>query len=162
MCKRCGHPIGDHWPDDQRCTVRDCNCGGCEAADRTFQKVLVARHSPQNHCLAADGDLLYPPPPLAHAHHGTAHLFLSTRDHVTRSKFGWVKGEESFTVESFVDRHFPVAVGAEQFQILSDFFEAVAKLPEGTPVAGSYFLRGVEQRHLVLAFHKVIFAKGME
>jgi len=88
------------------------------------------------------------------------HLFLSARDHVSRSKFGWVKSDESFTVQSFVTRYFPVAVGAEQIQILFDFFDAVAKLPEGTPVAGSYFLRGIEPRNLGLAFHRVFFAKG--
>jgi hypothetical protein len=71
-----------------------------------------------------------------------------------------VKSGDSFTIESFVSDYFPVPVGARQIEVLSDFFEAVAKLPEGTPVAGSYFLRGVEDRHLVLAFHRVFFAKG--
>jgi len=41
-----------------------------------------------------------------------------------------------------------------------DFFEAVANLPEGSPVAASYFVRGVDQHHVAFAFHRVVFSKA--
>src|SRR5262245_2489239 len=61
---------------------------------------------PRNGFFALEGDVLYPPPPLADARLGSAYLFLSTRDDATRSRFGWVRAEESFTIESFVSRCF--------------------------------------------------------
>ncbi|MBK7928828.1 MAG: hypothetical protein IPJ98_15475 [Bryobacterales bacterium] len=38
MCKHCGHAIGYHWPEDEKCTVTDCNCPGFEPS-RRYQAV---------------------------------------------------------------------------------------------------------------------------
>lgn len=27
-CAFCGHLIGYHWPEDEHCTVKDCDCSG--------------------------------------------------------------------------------------------------------------------------------------
>jgi hypothetical protein len=32
MCKHCGHPIGYHWLEDEKCTVKDCRCPGYKRA----------------------------------------------------------------------------------------------------------------------------------
>lgn len=33
MCKNCGHASGDHWLEDNKCAVRDCQCPGYERPD---------------------------------------------------------------------------------------------------------------------------------
>ena len=33
MCKYCGHASGDHWREDNKCTVKDCQCPGYEKPD---------------------------------------------------------------------------------------------------------------------------------
>jgi hypothetical protein len=33
MCKHCGHPIGYHWLEGEKCTVKDCQCPGYEPAE---------------------------------------------------------------------------------------------------------------------------------
>jgi len=65
------------------------------------------------------------------------------------------------SAQTAADRIVPTLVSwPRSMQTLLDFFEAVAKLPEGTPVAGSYFVRGVEHHHVALAFHRVVFSKA--
>jgi hypothetical protein len=39
-CVHCTHPIGYHWLDDQRCTCKDCECPGYEAAVYPDSKAL--------------------------------------------------------------------------------------------------------------------------
>jgi hypothetical protein len=33
MCKHCGHLIGYHGPEDEKCTVEGCQCSGYEPSD---------------------------------------------------------------------------------------------------------------------------------
>ena len=33
MCKYCGHAYGDHWREDNKCAVKDCQCPGYEKPD---------------------------------------------------------------------------------------------------------------------------------
>jgi hypothetical protein len=33
MCKLCGHAYGDHWREDNKCAVKDCQCPGYEKPD---------------------------------------------------------------------------------------------------------------------------------
>ncbi len=33
MCKHCGHVYGDHWGEDNKCTVKDCQCPGYATSD---------------------------------------------------------------------------------------------------------------------------------
>jgi hypothetical protein len=70
--------------------------------------------------------------------------FLSARDHRTRSRFGWV------------------TVVSEAFSFVRQLLDAVAALPEGTPVGATYFERGVEQRTIQILFHRVFFARRNE
>ena len=75
----------------------------------------------------------------------------------TRARFGWVKtAERGFHVEDFANavRH-PSDV--ESLLVLEEMFRAIEGMPDGTPVAATYFDRGVEARQPALVFHKVIF-----
>ena len=120
-----------------------------------FQKLLVARYSPPNQCFAAEGDILYAPASPAQRV-ANAHYFLSAKGNGKRSKFGWVKtAEQPFSAEDFIAEHPEIEGSDEQKLLLGNLFSAIANLPEGTPVAGSYFRRGIEQRRDELSFHKV-------
>jgi hypothetical protein len=33
MCKHCGHEYDDHWREDNKCAVKDCQCPGYETSD---------------------------------------------------------------------------------------------------------------------------------
>lgn len=33
MCKHCSHPSGDHWREDNKCAVKDCQCPGYESSE---------------------------------------------------------------------------------------------------------------------------------
>ena len=33
MCKHCGHPIGYHWLESDRCSCKGCLCPGYEPCD---------------------------------------------------------------------------------------------------------------------------------
>jgi hypothetical protein len=133
-----------------------------EQAERRFRKVVVARYSPQNDCLVADGEVLYPGPSVVGARNGASHDFISTSDHRTRSKFGWVECQEAeFTLREFVQKY-SLKDLPEQASVLSDLLTAISGFPEGTSVAASYFKRGVEHQHIVLKFHKVLLYKTME
>jgi hypothetical protein len=124
-----------------------------------FQRVLVAHHSPQNNCFAAEGDVLYPPVSKKKVlRPGTDYYFHSADYPQNRSKFGWVKcSEHPFTLEAFISEHSKIDRSPEQYELLRELLSAIAKLPERTPVAGSYFRRGIENPHIELDFHKVFF-----
>lgn len=90
--------------------------------------------------------------------HGTEAEFLSAIDHTTSSKFGWVKTEEAeFTVKDLIAGRLKLEPTVEQVKSIVDMLNAIAKLPDATPVAASYFSRGIERRELALTFHKVFF-----
>src|SRR5437899_2309518 len=75
--------------------------------EQHFQKILVARKSPQNGCFASDGDLLYPPlSDESHAKPGTKYYFRSVVEPNKRSRYGWVKStDQPFTLQEFLARN---------------------------------------------------------
>lgn len=126
--------------------------------DQKFQKILVARHSPKNECFANEGDILFAP--IAESgpeiRTGTKYFFRSVHDPSKSSRFGWVcSSHKAFNVYDFVAEHLTGDAEEQQLRVLSDLFSAISLLPDDTPVAGSYFLRGIENRHLELDFHRV-------
>jgi hypothetical protein len=132
-----------------------------ELSEHKFRKLLVSHYSPQNKCFVSDGEILYPPPAGKglSARHGASHEFLSAIDHKTRCKFGWVKLEKTdFSVGEFLQTY-SLDTSSEQIEVLFQMFTAISALQEGTPVAGSYFSRGVEYRQTLLNFHKVFLSR---
>src|SRR5262245_3480939 len=112
--------------------------------DRRFQKLLVARFSPENKCFVSEGEILFAPLPKQGSEltHGTSQEFLSCADHQTSSKFGWVRVEPvEFRLEDFLDRCGQLVRTTEQIQVTFEMLNAVSKLGEGVPVAASYFSR---------------------
>ena len=112
-------------------------------ATQRFQKVLVARYSPQNECFAGEGEGLYAPASASQRVRGVprTYHFLSVLGDSKRSKFGWVKStERPFSVNEFIAEHPKIIWSDELTMLLANLFSAIADLAEGTAVAGSYFL----------------------
>lgn len=124
----------------------------------TYTKVLVAKHSPEHRCHAADGDVLYVRPrrhvPLK-SH--VAHHFVSCVDETKKSQYGWVKDTSPFSLESFVRDRIRREVDEDTKLHVQSMLQAIAKLDEGTPVAADYSRRGLEQPRMELNVHRVVF-----
>jgi len=43
MCKHCGHLIGYHWPEDEKCTVKDCSCPGFELVEEELKPLPLPK-----------------------------------------------------------------------------------------------------------------------
>jgi hypothetical protein len=131
--------------------------------NQRFRKVLVARYSPTNSCFVPDGGILYGPAPVKKTalRHGSEYDFLSVIDHKTPCRYGWVQSvPNDLSVGEFVGQYFGTGTSSDQVEVLAQLFKQIANLPDGTPVAGSFFKRGVEESRIALDFHKVIFYPG--
>lgn len=126
-----------------------------------FSKLLVARHSPENGCYAAEGTVLFvkakPKVPMkTHVNH----VFLSADDPKLKSKYGWVAEAAPFDLEEFVARHHLDGLSDEDRGHLITMFESIANLAPGVPVASGYSSRGVENPRMEFTVHRVWFHKA--
>jgi hypothetical protein len=124
----------------------------------TFTKLLVARHSTQNGCHVPDGQVLIVLPRRSVSlNKDTGHRFVSSLDVSLNSKFGWVADSEPFTLDEFIDRHLKgTAIEEEAKGHIALLLSSIARLPAGTPVAATYFIRGDVDRRSVFVIHKVV------
>lgn len=121
-----------------------------------FNKVLVARHSPKNGCFAADGEVLtVVPREVVPKEFHVEHYIVSVADMKTRSKYGWVKEVEPFTLTSFLAKYLSCPPSDRELEHVRTMLTSISRLPEGTPVYGSYVLRGVLQKSMIFTVHKV-------
>jgi hypothetical protein len=70
-------------------------------AESEFDRLVVARHSPENKCLGPEGAVLVlasrlPPTPT----HGTRHYFVDAATRRFRNSYGWVTRVTPFSVTS--------------------------------------------------------------
>jgi hypothetical protein len=123
-----------------------------------FNKLLVAKYSPQNGCHVPDGTVLTVLPKKSRPKKDSVHRFVSSLDQAESSKYGWVVDSEPFTFEQFVTTNLGrKEIDEEEKNHIMILLAAIAKLPAGTPVAASYFVRGDLQRRVDFVVHKVIF-----
>jgi len=126
---------------------------------KSFTKLLVARHSPQNGCHAQDGAILYVEPrPTVPLKDHLAHHFVAHGDDETRCKYGWVSEVEPFGLDDFIRTYLAERSisdsGRDHLEIM---LRSVAKLNPGTPVAATYSSRGVEKPRMEFTVHRVVF-----
>ena len=123
-----------------------------------FNKSLIALCSPQNGCFAEDGAILYPSVPNYQPATPGSYHFVQLAKTNKRSKFGWVKScKQSFTLEEFLAGYPELDQSDEQRALLNGLFEAMSKLQDDTPVAVTFFRRGLEHPRLELTSHRVFF-----
>lgn len=124
-----------------------------------FIKLLIAKHSPVNKCNVADGTVLYVRQRrTVPTKDQVEHYFLSVDDRTTRSKYGWVKEVDPFTLEDFLSTYL---VGEDISDVakkhIETMLEAADRLPPGTPVTATYRSRGVEAKRMEFSVHRVLF-----
>jgi hypothetical protein len=127
--------------------------------DELYTKVLVARHSPKNGCYVPDGQVLVIVPIKSlPKKEQVAHFFVSVNDLKTRSKYGWVKEVEPFTLNSFLENHFVGrTLNDEALHHIKVMLASIKKLSPGTAVAATYSSRGIIEKSMALTVHRVIF-----
>ena len=116
-----------------------------EAVRKMFSKVLVARYSPENQCNAQNGEILIlKPRGQVPIDDHVAHYFLSGKDRKTKSKYGWVKEVEPFSLNDFIEQnHLEAYLNEEDRVQMERMFSTIENLPPDTPVAATYRKRGI-------------------
>lgn len=128
-----------------------------------FNKILIARHSPQNGCYVDDGVTLTilpkRPLPVGRLKRSfVSHHFVSSRDLKTKSRYGWVQEVEPFSLEAFVTTCVSTSgVSDVDLAHIETLLSAVARVPVGKPVAACYVERGVERKYVELSIYRVLF-----
>jgi hypothetical protein len=125
----------------------------------TFEKVLIARFSPKNHCNVPEGEVLTVRPRKTLPHNrDVGHYFIGTRHGSEKSRYGWVKEVQPFTLDNFVADYLEgkglSPAGREHLEVL---LSSISRLPPGTPVTATYSVRGVIEKKTVFTVHKVVF-----
>ena len=123
-----------------------------------YDKILVARHNPENKCFADDGAILILKPKKLKKDKGdVGHHFLDHLDKKTKSKYGWVKIIEPITLDQFVNKYVGDTEDIDVVEHNKIMLDSIQKLNVDTPVAVTYSERGVEQKRIDLTVHRVFF-----
>lgn len=123
-----------------------------------YDKLLVARHSPENKCFADEGAILIlKPKKLKGGRDHVSHHFIDHLDKKTKSKYGWVKIIEPITLDQFLTKYIGDKVDIDVVEHNKTMLDSIQKLNVDTPVAVTYSERGVEQKRMDLTVHRVFF-----
>ncbi|MEW6608851.1 MAG: hypothetical protein AB1414_15635 [bacterium] len=136
-----------------------------------YFKILVAKNSPENKCFANDGEILVVATDkdkmkgkLPKEHH--FFVGIETR---TPSRYGWVKEiKEGITALEIAKKNYyglnkieikEADISKEDIEEFEKILSIVAKEKEGTPMAATYWERGIfkNEKKLVLKVHKIKF-----
>jgi hypothetical protein len=123
-----------------------------------YDRILIAKHSPANKCFAADEDVLFFLPLKTIPLRGVvSHQFVSVQNSRVKSKYGWVKCVEPFSIGDFVRNNFGKPLDQINLSALKVMLDSISKLPEHTAVSIQYMQRGIEQKRMDISIHKVFF-----
>jgi hypothetical protein len=124
-----------------------------------YEKILVARHSPENKCFADEGAILILKPKKISINNGhVSHHFLDHRDGKTKSRYGWVKLlAEPITLDQFITKYLHEANDLDLIEHNKVMLNSIQKYNPEVPIAVTYSERGVEKKHMDLTVHKVFF-----
>ncbi|MEI6092013.1 MAG: hypothetical protein WCR42_16300 [bacterium] len=124
-----------------------------------YNKILVARYNPENKCYVSDDTVLYIKPLFFKKLVSTkSQNFISSIDSNIKSRYGWVKDVESFSLEDYIHKYINKKdVSDEEFEVLKILLDSIQKYETGTPIAATYFQRGIEKQYMALSIHKVFF-----
>lgn len=126
-----------------------------------FNKLLVSRYSPKNGCFVEDGKVLSIVP-LKNFPKGKnifSHHFIDPDEKSIKSKFGWVKDVDPFTIEDFIKKYTIQEIEDEsELEYLKIMLSSIKNLKEDTAVGATYKTRLENYKPtMVLLIHKVKF-----
>jgi hypothetical protein len=127
-------------------------------AETEFDRLVVARHSPQNKCLGPEGAVLVLASRLPAApREGRRHYFVDVATQRLRNNYAWVRRVSPFTLTSFVAEHWIGECSAHDMCLLELMLNAVSRLDEDKAVAPSYGKTGFPNWRLELRVHRMFF-----
>jgi hypothetical protein len=131
-----------------------------EKIEKKYSKLLVSKSSPENGCFVEEGGILIvvPKSKILNKDH-IPHFFLDSIDRKTKSKYGWVKSIEPFTLDDFLKRYCSGSTDQDLISHIEIMLNSIVKLDDDTPVAATYSERGVESKRMEFTVHKVFFYK---
>jgi hypothetical protein len=131
-----------------------------ELTDKRYSKLLISKYSPANGCNVEDGAILTvtPKADVKKKDH-IPYYFVDSLDKTTKSKYGWVKTVESFTLKDFLDKNCSNQREEREAEHITTMLESISNLADDTPVAATYSERGLEDKKMVFTVHKVFFYK---
>jgi hypothetical protein len=124
-----------------------------------YNKILIAKHSPQNGCFVEEGKILtiYPKEKVPNKSHVT-HYFVDSEDLKTKSRYGWVKEVPSFNIGDFINQNLRgIELSSNELEHIRIMLDSILKLEACTPVAATYSQRGVGNKQMKFTVHKVFF-----
>jgi hypothetical protein len=128
---------------------------------KVFNKILVSKYSPKNGCNVEDGKILsiIPLKNFPERKSVIPYNFIDAQKRSNKSKFGWVKEVEPFTIDDFVKNYLNNRVEDElELESLELLFTSIKDLNPDTPVGATYKTRLVNYKPImVLLIHKVKF-----
>lgn len=132
-----------------------------EQLDKMYSKLLVARNSPKNGCYVEDGHVLIVLSKNdVKLKDQVVHYFIDGYDKKTKSKYGWVRSVEQFSIGQFMNRYSLSTDDEQQVAHIGAMLESASRFPDDTPMAATYSRRGVEKKVMEFTVHKVFFYKG--
>lgn len=106
-----------------------------------YNKILVAKNSPENKCFVEGGGILILRPKKLRTKRGdVSHNFVDHLDKKTKSKYGWVKAIEPIKLDQFVNKYIG---GTEDLRLIEHnkiMLDSIQRLEQDTPVAATYRL----------------------
>lgn len=128
--------------------------------DTEYSKVLIGKYNVDNGCHAPNGAILTVVPKKEVKNKGhIAHYFIDSLNRKIKSKYGWVRCVESFTLRDFITRYGTGSEDGREIEHIKIMLDSIARLPEDTPVAATYSERGIETKRMDFTVHKVFFYK---
>jgi hypothetical protein len=127
--------------------------------NKKYCKILVSRYSPENGCNVEEHTILTVIPKAEVKKKGqVAHYFVDSLDKKTKSKYGWVKTTDPFTLEDFLSKN-GGNQNEKEIEHIKIMLNSISNLEEGTPVAATYSERGLENKTMDFTVHKIFFYK---
>lgn len=121
-----------------------------------YNKLLVARHYPENKCFAEEGEVLTVIPKKPHPEKDIRYYFLGSKSK-KKSQYGWVAEVEPFSIDDFVKRHDISPLDENEVEYIKIMLDSVQKQKPKTPMGASFAYRGIGEKRIVLTVHKVFF-----
>ncbi len=129
--------------------------------EKKFSQVLIAKNSPSNCCYCDDDEiLLIVPKKNVPIRDYVPHVFSAIKNKKMKSKYGWIKSTNPFTLTEFINTHFHKNISNEEKEHLLILLESIESLPEGTPVAATYNKKSAFDDEMHLKVHKVFLYKA--
>ncbi len=126
-----------------------------------YNKVLVAQHSPQNRCLAEDGEWLI----IAQEEHSMKgklprdhHFFIGLKSQ-RPSRYGWVKNVDYEISPMDLAKQYTKDPSESFVKSCQLLLESASKHEQGTPMACTYSIIGILEKKRIQKVHKIFFQK---